>query len=80
MVGFEVVAGFGVVVAGFCVVVGTTTGGRLDLVKVAVNPVELCELSDLKRTTIVLPVDSTGFGIFPPQNLPSDEPLVPSPS
>lgn len=63
MVGLAVVVGFGVV--------GTTTGGRLVLVKVALNPFELIVLSDLKRTTIVFLLDSTGFGIFPPHSLPS---------
>lgn len=61
------VEGLGVVGRGVGVV---TTGGRLDLVKVAMNPLEAKLLSDLKRTTIVLLLDSTGFGIFPPQNLP----------
>lgn len=62
VVGLAVVVGF--------VVVGTITGGRLVLVKVALNPFEVKVLSDLKRTTIVFVLDSTGFGITPPQNLP----------
>lgn len=36
----------------------------------ALNPLEVKLLSVLKRTTIVLPLDSTGLGILPPQNLP----------
>ena len=61
-----VVEGLGV--EGLGVVV--ETGGRLDLVKVALNPLEVKLLSVLKRSTIVLPLVSTGFGIVPPQNLP----------
>lgn len=45
-------------------------GRRLDLMKFALNPFEVKVLSDLKRTTIVLLLDTTGFGIAPPQNLP----------
>lgn len=62
VVGLDVVVGVGVV--------GITTGGRLDFVKVALNPLEVRVLSDLKRTIMVLVLDSTGFGIVPPQNLP----------
>lgn len=72
VVGFAVV-GFAVVgfaVVGFTVVVGMTTGGRLDFVNVALNPLEVKVLSDLKRTTIVLLLDSNGFGIVLPQNFP----------
>lgn len=59
----------GVVVLGLGGVV-VTTGGRLDLVYVALNPLEVSVASVLKRTTIVLLLDSTGLGILPPQNLP----------
>lgn len=60
--------GGGGVVVGLVVVV--ETGARLDLVNVALNPLEVKLLSVLKRSTIVLPLVSTGFGIVPPQNLP----------
>lgn len=66
----EVVAGGRVCVVGAVVVVVTTTGGRLDFVYVALNPFEVRLLSDLKRTTIVLLLISSGFGMVPPHNLP----------
>lgn len=71
------VVGGGVVfvVDGALVVVGVITGGRLDFVYVAWNPLEVKLLSDLKRTTIVLRLDSTGFGTVPPQNLPEGKTL-----
>lgn len=53
------------------VVVVTTTGGRLDFVYVALNPFEVRLLSDLKRTTIVLLLISSGVGMVPPHNLPA---------
>lgn len=55
---------------GAVMVVVTTTGGRLDFVYVALNPFEVRLLSDLKRTTIVLLLISSGFGMVPPHNLP----------
>lgn len=42
----------------------------VNLVYVALNPLEVKWLLDLKRTTIVLLLDSNGFGKFCPQNLP----------
>lgn len=58
-----------VVVAGWFVVV-VVVGLGLKLVKFALNPFAFNLWSDLKRTTIVLPLDSTGFGVVLPQNLP----------
>lgn len=42
----------------------------LNLVYVALNPLEVKWWLDLNRTTIVLLLDSNGFGKFCPQNLP----------
>lgn len=59
-----------IVVVGL-VVVETTTGGRLVFVKVALNPFEVLASSDLKRTTIVFLLDSSGLGGDIPQIFPS---------
>lgn len=58
-----------VVVVVAAVVVGAAVVG-MNLLYVALNPLEVRVWSDLKRTTIVLEVDTRGFGNFCPQNLP----------
>lgn len=54
---------------GMAVVVGAAVVG-MNLVYVAFSPLEVRVWSDLKRTTIVLEVDTRDFGKFCPQNLP----------
>lgn len=58
------------VVAGQAVVVPVL---GLKLVKFALKPLEVSLWSDLKRTTMVFPLDSTGFGFVFPQNLPLEK-------
>lgn len=62
-----VVVGAAVVVV--VAVVGAAVVG-MNLLYVALNPLEVRVWSDLKRTTIVLEVDTRDFGNFCPQNLP----------
>lgn len=62
-----------VVVAGVVVVAAVVVGAAvvvMNLLYVALNPLEVRVWSDLKRTTIVLEVDTRDFGNFGPQNLP----------
>lgn len=51
------------------VVVGAVVVG-MNLLYVALNPLEVRVWSDLKRTTIVLELDTRDFGNFCAQNLP----------
>lgn len=44
--------------------------GRMYFLHVALNPLEVKKLAEMKRTTIVLEGEISGGGIFCPQDLP----------
>lgn len=52
-------------------VVGGVTVDSISLLYVALNPRDVKVWSDLKRTTMVLKSEVTGFGKPGPQNLPA---------